>query len=163
MLMSRDTSRCETQLEDISKHVLTFTFRTPSVWYESCAKLQQHASEHPLLPPTRAHSSLLIHHTSQSMRQTVINPPTTATQLIKYVQLPPRAPSEEACPDDNTHAFRLLPPIALMLATPLALPSSHFTYPCLPPRSEKAKMLSEEPFLPNTAQLVDGRKLSLQP
>jgi hypothetical protein len=49
-----------------------------------------------------------------------------------------------------------------MLAIQPALPLSRFTHLCLPPRSEKAKMLSGEPFLPNTAQLADERKLSLQ-
>jgi acetyltransferase-like isoleucine patch superfamily enzyme len=46
-----------------------------------------------------------------------------------------------------------------MAAAPPAPSPSRYTHPSLPPKSEKDKMLSGEPFLPYTEQLVDERTL----
>ncbi|KAF3030363.1 Maltose acetyltransferase [Didymella heteroderae] len=76
--------------------------------------------------------------------------------------LKPPAPSDEACPNDDHHATYSLPSTALAPAARPAPSSSHYAQPCLPPKSEKDRMLSGEPFLPDTAQLVGERDLCSQ-
>jgi acetyltransferase-like isoleucine patch superfamily enzyme len=157
--MSRVTGSRKTQTIDFAEYVLTFAVRKTSLWLETIVEPQQHAHR-PLAPP-QSRSPAAECHKQQSASQIVTCVPTAATQLPEYAQLRTPAPSDEACLNDD-RSNRSQPPVSSVLAAQPPSTVSSSTRPCLPPKSEKDKMLSGEPFSPNNAQLAEERDLCSQ-
>ncbi|KAF1955622.1 hypothetical protein CC80DRAFT_87932 [Byssothecium circinans] len=98
-------------------------------------------------PSSRQHNPRIYHHTPQTMSQVVNHSPVVTAEAALHHQ----AQSQP----HHSHP----PPMAPLTAAPPAPPPSHYAPP--PPRpskSEKDKMLSGEPFLPFTPQLIEERE-----
>lgn len=159
--MDRVASHCKTRVLDVLKHVLTSTIRTPSLWYETCIDESQYDA-HQLPALSGSYSPSVGRHISQSGSQIIARALTATRKFTKYAQLEDPATSYEARPNNDHHATHSLPSTAL---APVAQPvpsSYHLARPCLHPKSEKDKMPSGEPFLPDTARLVGERDLCSQ-
>ncbi|KAJ8105323.1 hypothetical protein OPT61_g10248 [Boeremia exigua] len=138
---------------------------SPTSWNKTWAESQRYKSDRPPPPPppSQQHNPRVYHHTPQTMSGPTSNHPAIAVQPAQYPQPPPAAPAQERSPVHDRHASRPPPPppsvLAPMAAAPLAPSPPRYSHPPLPPKSEKDKMLSGEPFLPYTEQLIDERTL----
>jgi acetyltransferase-like isoleucine patch superfamily enzyme len=158
--MSRVVRHRKTQTIDFPEYGLTFAVRMGSLWYDTYVKPQKHAYRPLALPQSR--SPAADSHTQQSASEIAPGFPTEASQLPEYAQPEPSATPNEVWPHGDRDATRFRPPVSPALAAQAASSVSHSTQPSLSPKSEKDKMLSGQPFLPNTERLVDERGLSSQ-